>query len=490
MSGTNSFPADNVKLHIGSAADAPTGTMSVLMKTNKYYTDGNLLQTGVQYTVTKEWGQDALSRNWCEDVAEVFPETETPSGLTAAQITATQSLVSVAGNLAPFPRRSTIVTRGMATFVNAGTANAAPGWTSHIRVAADADFTHVRLVIPNLEAAAVTLCTGIVAATANTTSKITPTGAWATVTVAGSATFTLPARVSAQEPSYTVTDWIRLDSIARDDGGTLPLAMARLFIPQASNATFSATGGLSSGFDALYPDALAWQTRQQVDGVTTPASLTSTSEGTTVAFHTLQFRSAVPNCTVLGIGDSITSGFSGTVQQNNWGWRAVQALQVAGSRVSWMNGGVNGQTTTQYLARGKSLAAAMSPQIVVYSAFSPNDGTPNATIINTQWANVLEFLDWASSNRYVPVVTTPVPWDSLTAPQDAFRITLRDRVLGLRALGVDVIDFDAVTSNQASPARWNTGMGDGDKHPIDAGYAAMAAAAQAVFSAILARPTA
>lgn len=378
----------------------------------------------------------------------------------------------------------------MATFVNAGTANAAPGWTSHIRVAADADFTHIRLVIPNLESVALTLCTGIVAATANSTSKITPTGAWATVTVGGSATFTLPARVSANEPSYTVSDWIRLDSIPRDDGGTLPLAMARLFIPQASNAAFSTTGGMNTGFDALYPDALSFQTRQQVDGVTTPANLSSSTEGGTVAFHSLQFRSAVPNCTVLGIGDSITSGFAGTVQQNNWGWRAVQALRAGGSRISWMNGGVNGQTTTQYLARGKSLAAAVAPQIVVYSAFSPNEGTPSLANINTQWANVLEFLDWASSNRYVPVVTTPVPWDSLTAPQDAFRITIRDRVLGLRALGVDVIDFDAVTSNGASPARWNTGMGDGDKHPIDAGYAAMATAAKAVFAAILARPSA
>ncbi len=94
MSGTKSFPADNVKLHISSAADAPTGTMTVLMRTNRYYTDGSLLQTGEEYTVTKEWGQDALSRNWCEDVADVFPETETPSGLTAAQVAVTQALVS------------------------------------------------------------------------------------------------------------------------------------------------------------------------------------------------------------------------------------------------------------------------------------------------------------------------------------------------------------------------------------------------------------
>lgn len=98
MSGTKPFPADNVKLHIASAADVPSGTMTVLMRTNRYYTDGSLLQTGVQYTVTKEWGQDALSRNWCEDVADVFPETETPSGLTAAQVAAIQPLVSGEGN--------------------------------------------------------------------------------------------------------------------------------------------------------------------------------------------------------------------------------------------------------------------------------------------------------------------------------------------------------------------------------------------------------
>lgn len=397
-------------------------------------------------------------------------------------------LVSGAGFLSPYPRRSSILTRGMATFVNAGTANASPGWTSHIRVAADGEFTHARLIIPNLEAAAITGCTAIVAATANSTSKITPTGTWATVTVAGSSTFTLPARVSASEPSYTVTDWIRLDSIARDDGGTLPLAMARLFIPVA-NGTFSTTGGLNGGFDALYPDALAWQTRQQVDGVGTPANLTSTGEGTTVAFHAMQFRGALANATILGVGDSITSGFGGTVQQDNWGWRAVNAMRALGYRASWMNGGVNGQTSAQYLARGKSLAAACAPQIVTYSPFTPNDGTPNATTIAAQWANTLDFLEWAASNRYVPVLTTPCPWDSLTLAQDDLRKGLRDRVLALRDR-VDVIDFDAVLSTQASPARFGAGLGDGDKHPVTAGYAAMATAAQAVFASILARPPA
>lgn len=411
------------------------------------------------------------------------------ASLSSTEVAATRALVSGAGKISPYPRRSSIITRAMATFLNAGTANAAPGWTSHIRVAADAEFTHIRLLIPNLEAAAVTNCTAIVAATANSTSKITPTGTWATVTVAGASTFTLPARVSASEPSYTVSDWIRLDSIARDDGGTLPLAMARLFIPQASNATFSATGGLNSGFDALYPDALAWQTRQQVDGVGTPANLTGTGEGSTVAFHSVQFRSSVANATILGVGDSITSGFAGTVQQNNWGWRAVDALRRLGHRVSWLNGGVNGQTSAQYLARGKSLAAATAPQIVTYSPFTPNDGNPSASTIATQWANTLEFLEWASANRYVPVLTTPCPWDSLTGPQDAFRVALRDRVLAL-ADRVDVIDFDAVLSTQAAPARWGAGLGDGDKHPIDAGYAAMAAAAQPVLAAILARPSA
>ena len=433
---------------------------------------------------------------WIEDSNGNIVGVQNPRGkfgsetrwLTADQASATQALVSGAGKLAPFPRRSTVITRGMATFVNAGTANASPGWTSHIRVAADADFTHVRLLIPNLEAAAVTGCTAIVAATANSTSKITPTGTWATVTVAGSSTFTLPARVSASEPSYTVSDWIRLDSIPRDDGGTLPLAMARLFIPVA-NATFSSTGGINAGFDALYPDALSWQTRQQVDGVGTPANLTGTGEGTTVAFHSLQFRSSVANATVLGVGDSITSGFAGTVQQDNWGWRAVNALRALGNRVSWLNGGVNGQTSTQYLARGKSLAAATAPQIVTYSPFTPNDGTPNATTIATQWANTLDFLDWCSANRYVPVLTTPCPWDSLTLAQDDLRKGLRDRILALRDR-VDVIDFDAVLSNQASPARFGAGLGDGDKHPITAGYAVMAAAAQPVFADILARPSA
>lgn len=402
---------------------------------------------------------------------------------------AAQALVSQAGKLVPTAKRRNISSRGITFEVLAGSNNsAAPGWTSHVRQTADAPFTHIRLLIPNFETVALTGCTGIVAATANTTSNITPTGAWATVTVAGSATFTLPARVSATEPSLTVTDWIRVDSIARNDGGTLPLAMGRVFTPSA-NATFSLTSQLTGGFDAVSGGRLCWLSRMNVDGVTTPASYNSTGEGSTSVFTGMQFRSLNACSTVLGVGDSITGGYRATYTANNWGHQAQVLLSNAGKSVSWINGGWVGQTTAAFIARGKSMVTALSPQIVVFSPFSPNDGTPSASTIATQMAQLMDWLDFCSINEVVPVITTPAPNVNYNSTQDAFRKTFRDQIKALGDSGlVDVCDFDAVLSDQAAAARYISGLANADGvHPSDAGYAAMAAAMAATLTTVLAR---
>lgn len=66
---TKSFTANAVNLFVGSLGDAQTGSVTVMMKTRKYYTDGTELKPGVAYTVTKAWGLSAVDKGWATNAA-------------------------------------------------------------------------------------------------------------------------------------------------------------------------------------------------------------------------------------------------------------------------------------------------------------------------------------------------------------------------------------------------------------------------------------
>jgi len=85
---TQAFAADSAKDYLGTVENDLAGNMTVLMKTNRYYTDNSLKKTGVSYTVTREWGQVAVERGWASDVDGVLPVVPEPASLTGAQYTA------------------------------------------------------------------------------------------------------------------------------------------------------------------------------------------------------------------------------------------------------------------------------------------------------------------------------------------------------------------------------------------------------------------
>lgn len=93
MSGTKAFSPDQVQLYIGTPPDDLEGTMTVLMKTNKYYTDGSLKQAKTSYTVTREWGRAAVEAGWAEDTEDVLPVQDSP-GFREGNVAALQALVS------------------------------------------------------------------------------------------------------------------------------------------------------------------------------------------------------------------------------------------------------------------------------------------------------------------------------------------------------------------------------------------------------------
>ena len=76
---TKSFPPSSVNFSLGTPADALAGTIPILMKTARYYTDGTRLAKGVTYSVDLAWGKMAVESGWASTSSALFPEEATPS---------------------------------------------------------------------------------------------------------------------------------------------------------------------------------------------------------------------------------------------------------------------------------------------------------------------------------------------------------------------------------------------------------------------------
>jgi hypothetical protein len=116
---TKAFSANAVNLFIGTPADGLVGSMTVLMKTNKYYTDGTLLKTGVTYAVTKDWGRMAVDKAWADDSAKILPEENPPNldGATLSNLVAKSNKINMAQALT---KAGTYVGTGAAQSINVG----------------------------------------------------------------------------------------------------------------------------------------------------------------------------------------------------------------------------------------------------------------------------------------------------------------------------------------------------------------------------------
>lgn len=356
--------------------------------------------------------------------------------------------------------------------------------TWHETMSVDCEFDAVQLVIQNVESSSYTLGGAVVGVSSNITDNVTPTGGWVACTWPS---LTIPARIAANRPSITLSDIINLSSLAPTDG-SYPYLMVR---------TYCATGGYSvTGANAAMAQNAQYQGRYFVsyrDGTgdyatTNQAAFTKGTAQNLCHVTGVIFYSRGRVVSVLGVGDSITQGSGVTGEsQNGWGPRACAAVSTAAMPVLWSNFGVASQTTAQYFARLETaLSAGIRPQIVVYSPFSPNDGTPSQTTVNAQRAYLARFYALADEYRFIPVITTGCPntaaaWN---ATADNFRKAFNAELLELRNQGRIVVDFASVLGDGATPERFIPAMTEDGTHPGGAGYAAMATLLEAEIAKI------
>jgi lysophospholipase L1-like esterase len=258
---------------------------------------------------------------------------------------------------------------------------------------------------------------------ANISSDQNQNGAtWTNVTFAGASTVVVPNATDANNPVIAFSDWIPLSSVGRTNdpsGLNKPVILVRSYFPNTTANVTSTGPGLNhptSGYAA--PDGRVYIQRTQgaVDGVTTLANFTQTSNGGNGGTLGLQYSARGKLLQLYAFGDSITAGQKGRDPQYGWLSRLRNNISFSSAPVEVANFGWSGQTTTRFSARAAYVLPQMPVGALLYPTFSPNDNaTLTQAVINTMMVNLQTVLRAAFAANITPILWTSLPYAASTA---------------------------------------------------------------------------
>lgn len=305
----------------------------------------------------------------------------------------------------------------------------------------------------------------------------------------GTTSFTVPANAgNLNQPTRWYSDWARVQSLARTDGGANPLLLCRHLTD--SLGTYRCTNMLPAqgvwNNIALNRPLIA-NYKLGLDSVTTPGLIPAPT-------NSLQFltpdgvqyvSSGSPGFSVLGVGDSLTRGFGSSTTFDSWAYLSAMALSTPSRPISHWNQGWQGQQSPDFWANGYTAFKGCKPDVVTIAVWSPNDGLTQAAA-DAAWSRAMDFAQYAARNGAVPVLMGPCPWSGITTgAQETARLSARTRMLNAMANGMLGLDWENVIGTGASPNRIQPGLVAADnQHPNDAGNALMDTQ---VFRPVLAR---
>lgn len=396
---------------------------------------------------------------------------------------------------APALRRNVLATRMRSAYMQTG-ANLF-NHTHHHVIALRGAFSRVRVSLHNLEAGTVNMAKAAVAVLPSTAANATAWAAatWLPLTFAGSASVTLPARVGAQSPSVTWSDWIDVASIPRNDGGVLPVLAVRVMDGGAAYSYFLHEQLPASESGATAVNETVWRTyRQAVDGIATPSAFTVTADTNSGLVGAVQTLSDSGVVQVAAFGDSIMQGArtsGGPGVSRGYAQRAAANLAAdTGLPVEVLNAGFFGAQRDAILHHASQYLQAVRPHVALFPAETPNTwlssgNTYSQAQADAAYSYVLRLADLANQAGAVPIVATVSPCDALSAADNARRMALNDRVraaAGARTFVLADMDLALSQNNLNGTSQYLAGLNadTGPQiHPSDAGYAAMVPVAQA-----------
>ena len=329
-----------------------------------------------------------------------------------------------------------------------------------------------------------TVDAAIVAPTSAVADRITPTDGdgranpalWRGVTFHNAATGQDPRRLALpgntgprNQPVLLMSDWIDIAGLPRRDGGEGALLLVRCF--SRGRLRYASGGPPDPATKRAYH--AAWSVG---NGAAPPYAMDPAFRPDSVhACYGLQYASAAPGITVIGIGDSIMSSLKTTGTVSGYGFRACAELSSPALPASYFNEGYSGRKSVDFGADGPRAIALLRPQAALIQAWSENDPW-TVEAADASFAMGMRLIDAARQAGCVPILVTAAPVFAKGAKPEPFRQASNARVREMARNGIAVLDLDTIWGTGDTPNAYRRQYDSGDiTHPNDAACAAAAA---------------
>lgn len=278
--------------------------------------------------------------------------------------------------------------------------------------------------------------------------------------------------------AYTATDWIPISSVARTDGGTYPLIVARAYMNISSALPVYGDGVDDFTNWATRTGGRIWCSRQQA-GVNVTSGFTSTTNTSQNPIIGFQYLARGKVITVAGCGDSITEG-RGTYLNEGFILPAIDALSnMSGTAYEYMNCGWSGQSMATFAERGIDiLQSNIKPDVLVLPVASPNDTltTIAQTDIDAFRSRRNRVVAEARKTGTPVVLWTWLPTNTAVrnyGATDSFRVAYNADIMAQAGRGMFVADTSTAVSGSTSGGQVQLAVADTTDgiHPNDTGNA-------------------
>lgn len=301
-------------------------------------------------------------------------------------------------------------------------------------------------------------------------------------------------------PSITYGPWIPVYAQeSATDPGTYPVMIQAILKPTYASYWTPYEDQLWRASEPK-KGGMYWEARQQSGADTTanPGLFSDTTVRNRSAIAGMEALCADGSAIAMKVGDSITAGAG----QTNYGmcemFQAVRALNLAGSKISFIGQGFGGQNSIGYWARCMYALPILKPDVLIFSAGTPNDGVPSLPGQRANRFQIQQVLDLARSlgctvilRGWAPhsVAADNWPQGTLTAtptgtvPGDVYRLDQNAQCAAMDGIGgVLWMPGPATLGDGAVPERYKAGYTDDTNHPNAPAYVSMVPGAMTVIA--------
>lgn len=365
--------------------------------------------------------------------------------------------------------------------------------THHTITRAPCDsFTKVRLVVMNADTSSYEFVSGLkVAVTDSDTDPITPsTATWVAVPFSGSTTGITVDAGTAARPTILKSDWVTLSSVAATDSGK-PFIMARGYVASSPVQNYTAVNHGQEGASSQSVNKEEYNYMRTFyragDHVSTTTGMTNANSGTAYTGNSMiigwEFQSNEVCATFLNIGDSVASGQGSNLYglyiygwfQRVMKWLNKDGVTIQGAKINWINGAWPGQTSANYSVYAQDLIDTFSPAACMYSVYTSNDGTLDATVRGNEETRADTVANYCTSNGVYFIPTISGPSNNWTSAETTQHGTLTTNIT---AKYPQVIDLSSAITTGGDPEDIIEGRYADAVHPNDRGYYDMAVVAE------------